>query len=284
MQLKFRCRARLRSQIGRLLGRLSLVPPASETSPNTGWPCWPLGKGPKFIRISIALGQPTSSWLSMASPRSNWTSRWLAPTPDLLGEAIPTRSKTLSSLSSLSPRATSPNGRSSGSVTGIPERTGELLEQIPLFPFTSQMKAPKLLVDADFFFYRAASAAETEMDYSEDLTVVVGDFRQGKRIVEQELNKLRSRFDTQDLELFFTDSKNFRKEIDPSYKGNRRKRKPAGYLKLKNWGLEKYPSLIMPALEADDALGIAATSGLYDNFVLVSPDKDMQQIPAVFTT
>ena len=141
------------------------------------------------------------------------------------------------------------------------------------------MKAPKLLVDADFFFYRAASAAETEMDYSEDLTVVVGDFRQGKRIVEQELNKLRSRFDTQDLELFFTDSKNFRKEIDPSYKGNRRKRKPAGYLKLKNWGLEKYPSLIMPALEADDALGIAATSGQYDNFVLVSPDKDMQQIP-----
>ena len=138
---------------------------------------------------------------------------------------------------------------------------------------------PKLLVDADFFFYRAASAAETEMDYSEDLTVVVGDFRQGKRIVEQELTKLRTRFDTDDIELFFTDSKNFRKEIDPSYKGNRRKRKPAGYLKLKNWGLEKYPSLIMPALEADDALGIAATSGQYDNFVLVSPDKDMQQIP-----
>ena len=35
----------------------------------------------------------------------------------------------------------------------------------------------------------------------------------------------------------------------------------------------------MPELEADDALGIAATSGQYSNFVLVSPDKDMQQIP-----
>ena len=35
----------------------------------------------------------------------------------------------------------------------------------------------------------------------------------------------------------------------------------------------------MPELEADDALGIAATSGIYDNFVLVSPDKDMLQIP-----
>ena len=142
----------------------------------------------------------------------------------------------------------------------------------------------KLLVDADFFFYRAASASEEEHEYNPDLTVIVGDFRRGKRIVEQELTKLRSRFDTDDVELFFTDTKNFRKEIDPNYKGNRTKRKPCGYLKLKNWGLETYPSLIMPALEADDALGIAATSGNYSNFVLVSPDKDMQQIPAESTT
>ena len=141
------------------------------------------------------------------------------------------------------------------------------------------MKAPKLLIDADFFFYRAASASEQEHEYNPDLTVIVGDFRRGKRIVEQELDKLRSRFDTKDIELFFTDVTNFRKEVDPSYKGNRTKRKPCGYLKLKNWGIDTYVSHIMPALEADDALGIAATSGLYDNFVLVSPDKDMQQIP-----
>lgn len=138
---------------------------------------------------------------------------------------------------------------------------------------------PTLLIDADFFFYRAASASEMEQEYNPDLTVIVGDFRRGKRIVEQELDKLRSRFDTDDIVLFFTDSKNFRKDIDPNYKGNRTKRKPCGYLKLKNWGMETYPSLIMPTLEADDALGIASTSGDYSNFVLVSPDKDMQQIP-----
>ena len=138
---------------------------------------------------------------------------------------------------------------------------------------------PRLLIDADFFFYRAASASEMEQEYSPDLTVIVGDFRRGKQIVEQELDKLRSRFDTEDLVLYFTDTENFRKDIDSNYKGNRTKRKPCGYLKLKDWGLDKYPSLIMPRLEADDALGIAATSGLHDNFVLVSPDKDMQQIP-----
>ena len=138
---------------------------------------------------------------------------------------------------------------------------------------------PTLLIDADFFFYRAASASEMEQEYNPDLTVIVGDFRRGKRIVEQELDKLRTRFDTEDIVLFFTDKVNFRKGIDPNYKGNRTKRKPCGYLKLKNWGMETYPSLIMPTLEADDALGIASTSGDYSNFVLVSPDKDMQQIP-----
>ena len=140
------------------------------------------------------------------------------------------------------------------------------------------MKPLKLLVDADFFFYRAASAAEEEHEYNADLTVIVGDFKKGKRIVEQELSKLRSRFDTDDLVLFFTDRVNFRKTIEPTYKGNRTKRKPCGYLKLKNWGLEAYPSLIKPTLEADDALGIVATNGSVENFVLVSPDKDMGQI------
>ena len=134
-------------------------------------------------------------------------------------------------------------------------------------------------MDADFFFYRAASAAEQEQEYNEDLTVIVGDFRQGKRIVEQELTKLRQRFETDKIILYFTDRKNFRKEVCETYKGNRTKRKPCGYLKLKNWGIDTYPSVIRPGLEADDSLGIDATSGEYTNFVLVSPDKDMQQIP-----
>jgi len=111
------------------------------------------------------------------------------------------------------------------------------------------------------------------------MTVIVGDFNKGKSIVESELNKLRTRFETDDLLLFFTDRKNFRKKVDPTYKGNRTKRKPCGYLKLKNWGMETYPSVMKPNLEADDCLGIIATNGSVENFVLVSPDKDMAQIP-----
>ena len=142
-----------------------------------------------------------------------------------------------------------------------------------------RLKPPKLLIDADYFFYRAASASEDEHEYNADLTVIVGDFKRGQRIVEQELTNLRQRFQSDDVLLFFTDRTNFRKTIDPSYKGNRTKRKPCGYLKLKQWGMDTYPSLVYPHLEADDVLGIIATNGSVDNFVLISPDKDMGQIP-----
>ena len=137
----------------------------------------------------------------------------------------------------------------------------------------------KLLIDADYFWYRAASSAEEEHEYNADLTVIVGDFKRGKSIVEHELTKLRQRFNSDDILLFFTDTGNFRKDIDPEYKGNRKKRKPCGYLKLKNWGMETYPSLVYPRLEADDVLGIVATNGSVKDFVLISPDKDMSQIP-----
>ncbi len=137
----------------------------------------------------------------------------------------------------------------------------------------------KLLVDADYFFYRSACSAEEEHEYSQDLTVIVGSFSKGKSVVEHELTKLRQRFKSDDILLFFTDQKNFRKTIDPSYKGNRVKRKPCGYLKLKQWGMDTYPSIMLPNLEADDALGIMATNGSFKDFVLISPDKDMAQIP-----
>lgn len=136
-----------------------------------------------------------------------------------------------------------------------------------------------ILLDADFFFYRAASSSEDELDFSHDVTVVVGSFSKGKSIINREIDNLLTRFDTDKIILFFTAPDNFRKDVDPDYKGNRTKRKPCGYKKLVNWGKETWPSQTYPRLEADDVLGIVATNGSIDDFVLVSPDKDMQQIP-----
>jgi DNA polymerase-1 len=136
---------------------------------------------------------------------------------------------------------------------------------------------PLLLVDADPIAYRAASAAEEELEFTSEVTVVTGSFRRGRQIVNQDIEGLQTRFDTDRLILFFTDDTNFRKGIDPTYKGNRTKRKPAGYKKLKSWMKGQWHSVQKPGLEADDLMGIEVTSGKWDSFILCSPDKDMEQ-------
>jgi len=142
-----------------------------------------------------------------------------------------------------------------------------------------KLKPTTILLDADYFFYRAASASEYEMTWDADLTVIAGSLTNGQKIIRSDVKQLKERFDTDDIIMTFTDLKNFRKTIDSTYKSNRTKRKPCGFKRLINWAMTEYNSVRMPQLEADDVLGILASRGDLDNFVIVSPDKDMEQIP-----
>lgn len=135
-----------------------------------------------------------------------------------------------------------------------------------------------LLIDADFIVYKCCAATETEIDFGEDLIVVTSSFKDAYSYVERELAKIAEdlgQFD--DMILFFSDSLNFRKEIDPAYKGHRNRKKPCGYKRVINSLKVEYPVVIMPTLEADDAIGIYATKE--PGHIICSPDKDMRQIP-----
>ena len=79
--------------------------------------------------------------------------------------------------------------------------------------------------------------------------------------------------------LFFSDSCNFRKDIVPTYKGNRQRKKPCGYKRVIGKLKTEFKVITMPWLEADDSLGIYATQN--PGNVIVSPDKDMKQIPGM---
>jgi 5'-3' exonuclease len=136
-----------------------------------------------------------------------------------------------------------------------------------------------LLIDADYIVYKCCAATETEIDFGEDLIVVTSRFSEAYEYVERELYNIASDlgcFD--DSILFFSDSVNFRKSIDPAYKGHRNRKKPCGYKRVINKLKEEYHVVIMPTLEADDALGIYATKEPGQH-ILCSPDKDMRQIP-----
>jgi len=136
----------------------------------------------------------------------------------------------------------------------------------------------ELLIDADYIVYKNCAAAETELDFGEDVILVTSNFSDAYNATTKELTKLKDEFGSfPTIKLFFSDTKNFRKKIAPSYKGHRNRKKPCGYKRVINKLKTEFDVVIMPTLEADDAMGIYATQ--YPGNVIVSPDKDMKQIP-----
>ena len=137
----------------------------------------------------------------------------------------------------------------------------------------------KLFIDADFIVYKNCASAEDEIDFGDDVILVTSKFSEAYQNVKRDLQKIAEKFlwDTPELVLFFSDSTNFRKEIMPDYKGHRNRKKPCGYRRVINKLKDEYQVVILPSLEADDAMGIYATK--YPDSCIVSPDKDMKQIP-----
>jgi 5'-3' exonuclease len=136
----------------------------------------------------------------------------------------------------------------------------------------------KLLIDADYIVYKSCAAAETEIDWGDDVIMVVSQFSTAFANVKRELKKIEAAFfNSTDTILFFSDSVNFRKSILDSYKGHRNRKKPCGYRRVIDELKTEYEVIRMDTLEADDAMGIYAT--LHPGNVICSPDKDMRQIP-----
>ena len=137
-----------------------------------------------------------------------------------------------------------------------------------------------LLIDSDFLAYKAAQACEIGIDFGNDVVISQSQFSDVLRVFENELGKVTKAMMNDDFVLYFSSTNNFRKKIFPDYKGHRMKRKPLGYRRLINHCKENYKFCILPTLEADDAIGIDATRFADPANIVVSPDKDMKQIPS----
>ena len=91
----------------------------------------------------------------------------------------------------------------------------------------------KLLIDADFIVYKSCAAAETEVDFGDDVILVTSNFSDAYNATQRELTKLKNKFGSfSSMILFFSDSQNFRKKICPDYKGHRNRKKPCGYKRV----------------------------------------------------
>jgi len=136
----------------------------------------------------------------------------------------------------------------------------------------------KLLIDADFIVYKCCAAAESEIDWTEDVVLVTSRVSEAYKAVKAELSRIESTFGfPEDTILFFSHHDNFRKKIYPEYKGHRNRKKPCGYKKVISLLKKEYDVIVMNGLEADDGMGIYATH--HPGNIIISPDKDMKQIP-----
>jgi len=91
----------------------------------------------------------------------------------------------------------------------------------------------KLLIDADYIVYKACSAAEDEIDWGNDVILVVSNIKDVRKNVHNELQRIKDQFPFyEEMILFFSSPENFRKKIQPSYKGHRNRKKPCGYKRV----------------------------------------------------
>ena len=138
----------------------------------------------------------------------------------------------------------------------------------------------KLLIDADFTVYKCCAAAESEIDFGDDVIIVTSKFSEAYACVMREIKKIQRHFGSfDDIILFFSSPDNFRKKIQADYKGHRNRKKPCAYKRVINKLKTEFEVITMPTLEADDAMGIYATKN--PGNIIVSPDKDMKQIPGM---
>jgi len=140
-----------------------------------------------------------------------------------------------------------------------------------------------LLIDGDIFAYHTASACEVPTDWGDDLWTLHADAKVARAQLDNTLLDIAADLNADASIVALGDRVNFRKELMPTYKGNRATtRKPMVLSALKDHLKVAWTTYIYPNIEADDVLGIVATTPQTDEeYIIVTQDKDLRQIPGL---
>ena len=137
-----------------------------------------------------------------------------------------------------------------------------------------------LLIDGDEYLYKACAALEKEVQWDDQNHVLSCNAAEAWDVFTGSLDKLQNEIESQAIYLAFSGHGNFRKTLYPAYKEHRKKtRKPLCYSTLLERAFKTFKCHAVDGLEADDLLGIWATSGKFGDTLIVSSDKDMQTLP-----
>ena len=104
-----------------------------------------------------------------------------------------------------------------------------------------------LVIDGDILAYKAATKSEYDAHWGDGLWTVQADENQGKYLVLSEIEDLKEKFDTSKVIVALTDKDNFRKDVLPTYKDNRKqKRKPIILKALRKYLIDEWNAVVLP--------------------------------------
>lgn len=139
-----------------------------------------------------------------------------------------------------------------------------------------------LLIDGDVLAYQQSVISEVPINWSESLWTLHADANEVINNIENLIESYMDLLNADDVMLILTDSRNWRNEVLPSYKENRKgQRKPITLGPAREHLIYKREAKVFPTLEADDVIGIYATDKLRKaktEFVVVGVDKDFKTI------
>ncbi len=138
-----------------------------------------------------------------------------------------------------------------------------------------------LLIDGDILLYAESAAVEEAYNWGDDIWTLHGDAKVAKERVDVWLQDIKEHLEATHIIITLTDNANWRKDVLPTYKHNRKsKRKPLVFPELRDYVSKTYKTILWETLEADDVMGILATDPKdKTDKIIVSEDKDLKTIP-----
>jgi 5'-3' exonuclease len=139
-----------------------------------------------------------------------------------------------------------------------------------------------LLIDGDVLAYQQSVLAEVPLQWNESLWTLHSDANAVIANIEALIESYKELLSADDVMLILTDAENWRKDVLPSYKENRKSiPRPICLGAAREHLIFNRKAKHYPRLEADDVIGIYATDKLRkakEEFIVVGVDKDFKTI------
>jgi DNA polymerase-1 len=145
------------------------------------------------------------------------------------------------------------------------------------------VKQVTLLIDGDILVWRAAAAAQRDVDWGHNVYTSSADVHEAIGRLDSDIASLRSKLKATDLLIALSDPErenNWRRTVLPSYKSNRSTRKPLVFFQCREHLEHAYRCATFPRLEGDDVVALYATGvTIPGRRIVVSIDKDFLTVP-----